>query len=283
MFTAAVTKGVNMPLILAGDGLLGTLPRLLFVIAFESAAATYLVIGSLWWSWLLTLVTFTIFVISSLYAMATDRSCSCFGEWLDVETVVVIDTVVLLLTVCLRHGYSRVAAGRLATHLLIGVIVGGSVVGLALLRHQSFRRTQRERLIVADVLLGNPWPINEQKHPALKPLSRGRWMIVIVNRDCKRCRTLIRKHFQDPELHRVGERTAVFAYGRDNPEWQFQIDRISLNPESETFFSWPAGRPLVASPAVFLINDGFVTDVAEGAMTDEFLGSLFSDAGRLPP
>jgi len=51
LFAAAVTKVVNTPQILAGGGLLGTTPRLTFVIAFEATAATWLLIGNWNFCW----------------------------------------------------------------------------------------------------------------------------------------------------------------------------------------------------------------------------------------
>ena len=64
LFATAVVKIVNMAQILTGGGLLGTMPRLVAVTAFEAAAAVYLIVGNRCLAWLLTLTTFAIFVTS---------------------------------------------------------------------------------------------------------------------------------------------------------------------------------------------------------------------------
>ena len=283
LLAATVGKIFNMAQILTGCGLLGTMPRLVAVTAFEAAAAAYLIVGNRFLAWLLTLITFAIFVTSAFYAMATDQSCDCFGEQLVPETMVVVDTVVLLLTGCLRPSSWRISSRTLVRPLPIVAVVGGLVAAMAVSRYEILVRHERSRLLVADVLVGKSWPLNGQMDSQLSELSSGKWMILIAQQDCGHCRNLVARYFADPETHRPGERTAVFVFGGADDRWQFQFDRVTLDLSGDTWLSWPNGKPYVVNPAVFLVDNGIVVDAAEGAETDQFIGSLLSGPEQSTP
>jgi hypothetical protein len=263
-----------MAQILTGGGLLGTMPRLAAVTAFEAAAAAWLIVGNRFLAWLLTLTTFAIFVTSAVYAMATDQSCDCFGEQLDPETMVVVDTVVLLLTGCLRPSSWRMSSRTLTRQLTIVAVVGGLVAALAVWRYEGLVRHERSRLLVVDLLVGKSWPLNGQMDSQLSELSSGKWMILIAQQDCGHCRNLVARYFADPETHRPGERTAVFVIGGGDDRWRFQFDRVTLDLSGDALLRWPNGKPYVVNPAVFLVDNGIVVDAAEGAETDQFMDSL---------
>lgn len=274
LLAAAVGKIFNMAQILTGGGLLGTMPRLAAVTAFEAAAAAWLIVGNRFLAWLLTLTTFAIFVTSAVYAMATDQSCDCFGEQLDPETMVVVDTVVLLLTGCLRPSSWRMSSRTLTRQLTIVAVVGGLVAALAVWRYEGLVRHERSRLLVVDLLVGKSWPLNGQMDSQLSELSSGKWMILIAQQDCGHCRNLVARYFADPETHRPGERTAVFVIGGGDDRWRFQFDRVTLDLSGDALLRWPNGKPYVVNPAVFLVDNGIVVDAAEGAETDQFMDSL---------
>jgi len=283
LLAAAVVKLVNMRQILVSDSLLGTMPRLVAVAAFETALATFLMIGNRFWSWVLTLTTFAIFITSSVYAMATNQSCGCFGERLNSETIVVIDAVVLLLMLCLRPGRQRMRSRKLIRQLTTIAVVGGLVAGAAVWRYEVLVRNERSRLLVADLLLGQPWPLTGQMDPQLSELSSGKWMILISQQDCSHCQHMVTRYFSDPNRHRPGERTAVFVFGGDDDLWRFQFDRVTLDLSDKAAFRWTNGQPYVVNPAVFLVDNGIVVDAAEGADADRFIGSLWSDTGQSSP
>ena len=283
LLAAAVGKIFNMAQILTGGGLLGTMPRLAAVTAFEAAAATYLIVGNRFLAWLLTLTTFAIFVTSAVYAMATDQSCDCFGEQLDPETMVVVDTVVLLLTGCLRPSSWRMSSRTLIRQLTIVAVVGGLVAALAVWRYEVLVRHERSRLLAADLLVGKSWPLNGQMDSQLSEFSSGKWMILIARQDCGHCRNLVARYFADPETHRPGERTAVFVIGGGDDRWRVQFDRVTLDLSGDALLRWPNGKPYVVNPAVFLVDNGIVVDAAEGAETDQFMGSLLSGPEQSTP
>ncbi|MEZ6034576.1 MAG: hypothetical protein R3C17_15885 [Planctomycetaceae bacterium] len=280
LLSAAVFKIIDMPQILAGDGLLAAMPRLVALAAFEAAVATYLVVGNRLGSWLLTLTTFLIFVTAAVYAMATDQSCDCFGKQLTPEIIVVVDMVVLLCTGLLPPRGVRMAARSLIRQWTIVAVVGGLIAALAGWRYEVLLRQERSRLLLAELLVGNPWPLNGNTDPSLAELSRGKWMILVAREDCVHCRNLVARHFADPETHRIGERTAVFVFGGSDHRWRYQFDRVALDSSGNELPDWPNGEPYVINPAVFVVDDGIVTDASEGAETDEFLDSLLRDRER---
>lgn len=283
LLAAAVSKIVNMAEILTGGCLLGTLPRLLAVTAFEAAAAAYLIFGNRFLAWLLTLTTFGIFVTSAVHAMATDQSCDCFGKRLDPQTMVVVDTLVLLLTGCLRPSSWRIASPTLIRHLAIVAVAGGVAAGLSVWRYDVLVKYERSRLLVADLLVGKPWPLNEQIDSRLSALGNGKWMILIAHQNCGHCRDMVARYFDDPQTHRPGERTAFFAFGFDDDRWRFEFDRVTFDLSGDASLSWPTGRPYVVNPAVFLVDDGVVVDAAEGEEAIQFMGSIFSSPEQSAP
>lgn len=283
LLAAAVIKIFNMPQILSGDGLLATLPRLVFVVAFEAVAAACLIVGNRFWTWLLTLATFTIFVTSAVYAIATNQSCDCFGEQLAPETMVIIDTVVLLFTFFLRPRRYRMSSQNLIRQLTIVGMAGVLIAAVAVWRYEVLVKNERSRMLVAELLVGKPWPLNEKMHPQLSEFSSGKWMILIARQDCVHCRNLVAEYFADPETHRRGERTAVFVFSGGNDRWRFQFDRVTLDVSGDSVLGWPNGKPYVVNPAVILVDNGIVVDAAEGAETDQFLDSLLSGPEQSVP
>lgn len=277
LMAAAVTKVFNMGQILTGGGLLGTMPRLVAVIAFEAAAAAYLIVGDRFLSWLLTLVTFATFATSTVYAITTNQSCDCFGEQLNPEAMIILDTVVLLFTVFLRPSRWQVSSQNMIRHLTIIAVVGGLVTSLAVWRYDVLLSHERSRLLVADALVEKSWPLNGKMDSRLSELDSGKWMILIADQNCVHCRHMVAQHFTDPATHRLGERTAFFVFGGSDDRWQFEFDRVTFDQSGDNLLSWPHGKPYVINPAVFLLDNGIVIAAAEGTQCEEFLGSLLSD------
>jgi len=81
-------------------------------------------------------------------------------------------------------------------------------------------------------------------------------MVLVVRQDCEQCRKLLEKHFADPHAHRPNERTAVFVAGATS--WPFMLDKIAIESSSNTSITWLGEEPFVASPAIFLIENGRV-------------------------
>lgn len=277
---AAATKVINTPQILAGGGLLSSLPLLAGVIGYESAVAAWLVVGPQRWTWRLTLLTFSVFVASTVYAILTGRSCSCFGEQLSPAVMLAIDIVVIVMALLFRPGPSAHRGRPTVVHLTVCAVLGCSFAGVAVWRDQAVDRSEPLEFLLADMLTGRQWPLDERLHPGLSPLSDGRWMVLVVRHDCDHCRQLLAEHFSDPARHRDDERTAILIAG--SSEWPFQLDQVSIETAGEATISWPGEEPFVASPAVFLLEDAIVVQAADGNDADAFVDQLFSVPGSSP-
>lgn len=277
LFVAAITKIVTTPQVLASDGLLASLPRLAGVIALEAAAATYLLLGPLLWSWRLTVLLFTVFIGSTAYAISTGKSCGCFGEQLSPQVMLGIDIAVLVLALVLRPRQPSGAGPLVVVHLIACAVIGMSLAGASLWRHQTVDRTAPLEFLLADTLTGQSWPLNVHWHPNLQPLGSGRWLVLVVRHDCDHCRQLVQRYFSDPSRHRDGERTAVFVAGSSS--WPFQLDHVSFDSVGDDSITWPSDEPFVASPAIFLLDDAVITEAADGDDSDAFMEQLFEASG----
>lgn len=283
LLVSSVVKIFNMRQILTDGGLLANTTRLIIVVAFEAAAAACLIVGNRFWAWLLTLITFSIFVTLAVYAIATDQTCDCFGRQLATETIVIVDTVVLLLSAILRPRSWSMSTRSVIRQLTIAAVAGGLAAAVAGWQYKVLLADERAQILLAELLVGKPWPLNGQVDPQLAELGSGKWMILIAQQDCGHCRDLVTRYFADPKTHRHGERTAVFVFGGDSEKWRVEFDRVSLDSPGDALSGWPEGKPYVVNPALFLVEDGIVVNAAEGKATDQFLDSLLRGPKRPIP
>lgn len=140
--------------------------------------------------------------------------------------------------------------------IVLALVLGIATATAAHWRHQTIAAREQPNIdyLIPELLIGKRWPLDSRIDPRLKPLETGRWMVVIVRRDCPHCQEFLNKHFADPTWHRPGERTAVFVAGSDR--WWFQFDRIEWNFENYTSsLDWPVREPFVATPAIFELCD----------------------------
>lgn len=275
---AAISKAWTVVAILQGDGLLSQRFLLLAAILWEAGLAAYLVLGSSCWSWRLTVITFCGFAAAAGYALATGRDCNCISQQITPQYMLALDIGVLVAVFWSRpHQLAR----RMVSNRLVAVLLSASV-GFAALAGAIVieRRTDTGdplKFILADMLRNESWPIDSRFHSELSPLESGRWLVMIGRHDCKHCRELIGEYFADPAWHRDGERTAFFLAGNDS--WPFQLDRVSFAESSDHTIKWPKGEPFVASPAIFLLEDGTVVDAVDGSESDAFVENLIDFAG----
>ena len=279
LLAAAATKVVDTPRILSGEGLLGSPPRLVFVIAFEAAAGVWIAVGDRFLSWIVTLVVFGVFVLSTAYAIVTGQSCNCFGSRVDARAMLILDLCVLLTVAGFRPIGRSIRSGWLPMQMLIAVVVGGAFAGMSVWKVRTTDRTEPLEFLLAQSLIGKAWLLDERFHPDLRELHSDRRLIVVVREECEHCQAMMMRHFDDPRTHRPGERTAMFVAGND--EWPFQFDRVCFERSGDGFITWPGGEPFVASPAVFVVEDGVVMQAADGDEADGFLETLFRDGKGL--
>lgn len=280
LIVAAVAKIANLPQILAGDGLLSNRSLLLAVIGFEAAIAAYLCMASPVSSWRLAILTFAILASTASYAVITGQDCNCIAEAIKPEFMLVLDLTVLALAVWFRPKPSITPSDSHRTaHFAPCLVVGVALLGSALFREHSVGQRIADQdatleFLIADMLIDKPWPLVSRYHPNLESLQTGEWLVFVVRRDCEHCKEMLSEFFASPGRHRPDERTAVFLAG--NSEWPFQFDNVTMDVNGENAILWPNGEPFVASPAVFLLQDGQIVGAADGEDADDFCRSLFS-------
>jgi len=79
LISSAVFKSLSARTILASEGLLSSPIQLYFVIGFEIGCALFFLLSKPNYSWLASVLTFTVFGLVSAYAVSTAQSCHCFG------------------------------------------------------------------------------------------------------------------------------------------------------------------------------------------------------------
>jgi hypothetical protein len=151
--------------------------------------------------------------------------------------------------------------------ILVGFVVALGLVSLGHYRLQASASDDGTQFLLASQMIGKPWPINARMNAELKEVETGRWLVVVVRRDCEHCARLLRETFSDPLWSPMNSRTVLFVSG--NNEWTFYLDRLSWDGEPSGIVNW-VSEPFVASPALIIVSDGFVADGADGAEANAF-------------
>lgn len=279
LFIGAGAKIANWIQIVAGSGLLANRMLLLGVIGLESAVATYLCLASKINSWRLAVVTFTILACAASYALATGQDCNCIVQAVKPQFMLSLDLGILALAVWYRPSspYSTHDTHSLA-NLAVCFMIGGLFVAGAMFREYTAAQQPHAsdgpvEFLIADILVNKPWPLNSRFYPRLESLETGKWIVVIVRRDCTHCEKLIADYFSSSAKTR-GRRTAVFVAGA--AQWAFQFDRVAMDVDDRFSIHWPHDEPFVPTPAVFLLEDGRVIEAADGDESDEFCRSILA-------
>jgi hypothetical protein len=250
-------------MIMAQNGLLSNKWLLLATIGIELASAVLIFTLRDRLAWWLIVGLFSVFLIAASYSIISGAECNCFGfDWLGTWFTLPVDLCVLALAFVTRSQAGSLNKGNLQLPriLAISTILALTGVAFAEIRKTATFSAKKLEYLVADDMLGNPWPITDAYHPALSELKSGKWLVLILRPDCDHCRTLIEEHFKNPRWHRPGERTAVFLAG--SLEWSFSVDYVTLEP-GDNRIKWDGREPFVASPLVLLISDGIVNSSAD--------------------
>ncbi len=272
---AAIAKVVSFIQITSGDGLLASPAMLLTVIGIESTVAVYVVIGEPVFAWMTTIVTFSLLAISAAFALATGQQCNCMGSSVGPGVMLPLDLAILAISIRLRPRVPSRWCARSLVHVAVSILAAGAMVGLASYRHRTAVHAPALEFLLAKTTIGKPWPLDDRFHPALKQLSSGKWMVLVARVDCDHCRELIQNYFANPRSHRLGERTAVFVANAG--KWQFQFDQITAKLASPAVLTWDRAEPFVASPAIFLLENGVVVDASDGKETGKRIVKLHSE------
>lgn len=257
LFVAAAMKAWNAPKILATDGLLSNEWLLTTAIGVEAVFVVLIVGLPPRMARILIVVVFGCFASAASYALFSGKDCNCFGfDLLGAWVTLPVDIIVLVaaMFVCPKK-YELQQASAFLYNVALAALLAATGIGLSQYRISQVKSPGNLEVLLADDMIDKPWPIMKSYHTDLAQLGTGRWLILIVRRDCEHCRELIEEQFQDPQRHRPSERTLIFITGSD--EWFFRFDHVSLESGLESI-QWADGEPFVASPAVFQVVDGIV-------------------------
>lgn len=275
LLVAAAAKLIRFVEVESGDGLLSNPWLLCIAIGLESAVAIFVLFAPGTWSRRVILFVFACFIGVSTYAVSTGASCNCIVASIPAKGMLCIDVFVFLFAVLL-HPSEDAETSSLLQPILLSLIAGALMTAFATQRQATQRSPidgEPIEYLLADVLVGQRWPLDSRHHPKLAELESGTWLVLIVRRDCEHCKELLDDVFSDPARHPVGTRTAVFVAGEN--EWPFQFDKVTAGVGTNNVVLWPTGEPFVASPAVFSLSDGKVAAGNDGQQADTFLKQAF--------
>ena len=175
LFGAGMAKAVNLTELVAANQLLGSLSLLLLVIGTETGIAVLVLRTSGPQSWVAVTLTFTIFGLVSGYALVTNSNCHCFGDQLGAWATFPLDLVILAACwYCRPPPPVRIAFPDFRT-IALPVVIAILFVGFA---HQNHRvnvanGSQNLDFLVADMLMGQQWPLSHSQHSLLEEMHQG--------------------------------------------------------------------------------------------------------------
>ncbi len=274
LIVAAVSKLMRFVEIVSGDGVLSDPWLLRTVASVEALISVFILLGPPIWVRRIIFVVFGGFIFITSYAILTQRDCNCIAQFIPPWGMLLIDICIFIWAVIVKPESRQILTTR--TAVSFGVIVGSTFMVFAAQRSViPVAPVENEPIayLLADSLIDQQWPLTSRQHPELKELEIGRWLVLVIRKDCDHCQQLVAEVFADPERHPPGVRTAMFVAGED--EWPFQFDRIAMDVRGDSRLAWSAGEPFVASPAIFHLNDGRVTKAADGQDADKLLKELF--------
>lgn len=275
---AATVKVFSFIQIISGHGLLASPAVLLTAIGIESMVAVYVILGEPIFAWMTTIVTFSLLAVAAAIALATGQQCNCMGSSLGPGVMLPLDLAILAGSIRLRPRFASRWCARSLIPIAVSILAAGAMVGLAGYRHRSAVNAPALEFLLAKTTIGKPWPLDNRFHPTLKQLSSGKWMVLVARADCDHCHELIQNYFANPRGHRPEERTAIFMANAG--KWQFQFDQIAAKLESPAVLTWDRAEPFVASPAIFLLDNGIVVDASDGKETGKLIGNLHAEFVR---
>ncbi len=278
LFAGATFKAWYAPQIVAGSGLLSDEWFLLTVVFVEAAAAVLILASPRPLAWRLTIALFATLSCAAAYALWTGQDCDCFGKGIGPRYTLPLDLGILLLALaCMPKPLADDQARQIKRALVMANGVGFLFAGVGLVYTQSAELNDPIQFMLADSMIDQRWPLTEEYHPDLEALRTGQWMVLVVRHDCSHCRELIETYFDEPRPRSAQERFATFVAGEST--WPFVLDRVALDLADAPTIAWPEDEPFVASPAVFILNDGTVVQAADGNDADDFVVGLFADDG----
>ena len=274
LFIAAVLKVFYAPQLLITGGLLSNSHFLCCVVFGEITIASVIAFSSDLLSWRVALFTFSILFIISTVSTFIGVSCNCFGNAMPSWVSPIANVINIAVCLAFRPASNSVSRSDLRP-LILGATVGVVGVGIAYWRITDSLNSNEVRLLIPANMVGKRWPLDSSVSPPLRMLEEGRWMVFVIRRDCVHCSKLLESYFSDPKLHRSSERTATFIAGSNT--WFFKFDLVSTDFDPTGSITWNDEEPLVASPSIFLLQEGDVVEASQGSDSDKLLSKLLPE------
>ncbi|MDZ4849741.1 MAG: hypothetical protein SGI77_10630 [Pirellulaceae bacterium] len=286
-------------LLLAGESLLANEFILYSAIGIEAFAIAFLVLARRWASWWGAVGLFSVFTPIALWSWITKTDCGCFGStplnWLSLP----IDVDVLCALFVTRKywrssesdslklpdgsswlnvAYSEMRQRQNVFAIVIGMAASMIGVGLAAIPANESVVGERIRYLLADELVGNNWPLRVAKYAAVSKTGKGKWLVLIVRKDCEHCRELVAKL---AGVEWSSKSFGVLTMVAGSNAWPVLEGKIELEFTTSSTIDWGTdGEPFVASPAAFLIDDGTVVAAKDGEEAEQFVLGLRDEGMR---
>jgi len=275
-------KAWQFPAISRGDGLLGSTMGLSLIIAIETMLAMTILLMSNSVSWCFATGTYLLLAVISAFSILTQTSCNCFGASFGAEVTLPIDLAMVMIggAVGIPKQSDVQRRRTLLPTLLLGVLVGACLVFYGNARNYQAVTDNDLAFFLADGLVGKRWPLDRNRSHSLIEMESGKWLVIVAREECEHCRKLIEKHFSDPTMRPPDRRIAIFVAG--SRQWGFSFDLVLLSGAKRGTIDWKS-EPFVASPAIFVVDDGQVVAAADGEASDNFIAELMDTTLGIRP
>jgi hypothetical protein len=226
-------------------------------------------------SWCIAIGIYLLFAVISALAILTQTSCNCFGAWFSAAITLPIDLLMVLTGIAVGvPRKSKVQHLRtLFSILLLGFLAGACLVLWGNARYDQAISRNNLEFMLADGLVGKRWPLDRNRSDLLLEMESGKWLAIVAREDCEHCRKLMEEHFPAPSARPNDRRTAIFVAG--TRQWGFAFDLVLLSGAKRGTIEWTS-EPFVASPAIFVVDDGQVIAAADGEASGKLLAELMA-------
>ncbi len=126
--------------------------------------------------------------------------------------------------------------------------------------------------LLADQLRGKPWPLPASTQ--MFDICSDQWLVLVLRDNCDHCRSLLAK--LDDEADAISDwQIAIFVIGRSTGN--LYVGKTKISERADFVFNWTSSRePFVASPAIFVLENGFVIQAADGSEAEQLLEQIVS-------
>ena len=289
---AAINKLMAAPAIVRGESLLSNQWLLYTAISVEFAVATFALVSPSRSAWVAITFLFLALTSFATWAIFANRECNCFGNLLPSGTSLPVNFVIVSLMLLSRKhwgiglenrgldpvGNAAHTSEQKPVHLsyrmaiaCVASLVAATISGMAL---NNSLKSQKEmpdvRFLLADDWIGKSWPMDEKFDAELKDITVGKWLVLILRKDCEHCKALANRI--NNQKDETVDKPKIVSLVAGSNDWAVHFGRASTSLESQTKVHWHSGEePFVASPAAFLLEDGKVVEAKDGEKADSFV------------